>query len=479
MRAQDSLQLRIVHYYLVDHSVGYLSWNSVSTADTYQVFRHYPDEDRYTLCAATPDTHFTDTLHRVICGDTVGYYVGVITPDTTIHSDTVGIYYQDNLPTTPCRLRVATIDTTSGRILLTWYPSPDTDVMGYYICMGSPCRDFDTVWGRLNTQYLCPDTLSDSIEYSFRVLAFDSCFQASPLTPYYHNPVLHIEAPSCSRDMHFSWNRYINMPDSVVSYCVCYSIAGSDTVHRYCTPPEGPYDFDTTISALEIGAVTAWLEVLGRSASLKSVTRPRTFHFEYGDTADYLSVREAVYDETIPAITVTLAVDSTYRGDEYYLLRSSDADTLFRRVATLPGSDFVGGRGLYVDRDIKRTVERYTYLLEAPDICHQRTTRSDTLSVTLPPVGEITAFFPNCIIYNHPEVGSFCPVYLSPLADGYSLEIFSRWGNQVFHTDRLGDCWDGTSEGEPLPQGAYVYLARCKHADGSVKLYKGTVLLLK
>ena len=42
------------------------------------------------------------------------------------------------------------------------------------------------------------------------------------------------------------------------------------------------------------------------------------------------------------------------------------------------------------------------------------------------------------------------------------------------------DRWDGpTRTGKLLPQGAYVYQARCHHADGTTKTYTGTVLLLR
>jgi len=39
----------------------------------------------------------------------------------------------------------------------------------------------------------------------------------------------------------------------------------------------------------------------------------------------------------------------------------------------------------------------------------------------------------------------------------FRLSIFDRWGGQVFHTEDIGQGWDGTKSGKPCPEGAYVY----------------------
>ena len=193
--AQDSLSLRFVHAVALNHHIADLSWNSIPNARQYTIYRHFPNQSGFDAVATLPDTHFVDTLHRVICADTVRYFVRLSDTSAVLSTDTVGIFFQDDVPTAPCSLRLCSVDTALGQIRLSWYPSPDTDVMGYYICIGSPCRDFDTVWGRLNTSYLCPPEFTAS-ENSFRILAFDSCYQASsprtiitPCSPFRLPPV--------------------------------------------------------------------------------------------------------------------------------------------------------------------------------------------------------------------------------------------------------------------------------------------------
>ena len=468
MTAQDSL--RIARYYVASHQVGLLQWNALPGATDYSLYRQMPGQQGYSLRAVVTDTQYYDTLHRVVCGDTVGYYVVC----DSLVSDTVGIFYQDNLPTSPCTLHLATVDDALQRINLSWNPSPDTDVMGYYICMGNPCRDFDTVWGRMNTTYLCDNSVDCHTEHSFRILAFDSCFQASPLTPYYHNPVISLTAAPCSRTLHVAWNRYINMPDSVGRYIVWYRMHGDSTLyHKGFPAATGTFAYDLTVSNLDVKWVEACVTPVNSNDSLGASSAWERLVFDVGDTAAYARIATAVYDETLPSVELTFDVDSAFHGTEYRLMRASAADTAFELLTTLHST------APYSDLDINRTALRYIYRLEVPDLCRQRVVTSDTLGVDLPPVGDITAFFPNMIRPEDPENSRFCPLYFSPLAAGYSLDIYNRWGLHLWHTERLEDCWDGTHDGTPVPQGTYVFRAHVRHADGSDKTYFGNITVIR
>ena len=129
--------------------------------------------------------------------------------------------------------------------------------------------------------------------------------------------------------------------------------------------------------------------------------------------------------------------------------------------------------------DIHRSAGRYIYRLDVPDLCQQRVVSSDTVSVVLPETEPPAAYFPNIIRYGDPECGRFCPQYVSALAADYHLEIYTRWGERIFHTQNLSDCWDGTNvSGQPLPQGVYLYYVHCRHADGVSKYYRGTITLI-
>lgn len=479
---QDSL--RITRAAAVSHNVGTLAWNAVP-CHHYTLHRQFPDQTQFHLIASLPagDTVFLDTLHRVICADSVNYYVSAHTSDSLILcSDTVGLYYRDDVPTAPCSLRLCTVDTVSGQILLSWYPSPDTDVMGYYIVYGTPSRGLDTVWGRLNTSYLCPTDLTGPIvqsQYDFRILAFDSCYQASPLTPYYHNPLLQFTDPGCTRRFHCQWNEYINMPDGVGEYRLHYRLPGQSQDHIFSVSDVGNLTFDTVVANLSDSTVQIFLEVRNATDSLSAFSPIYTFVFPPILLPDRLEITHATFVETEPAVHLTLDIDAQYAGFEVLLFRRKSAQRELQLLARLPYS-FGMSQLSYIDHDVHRAEPYYVYQAVAADPCGLAETRSDTFRVDLPEVQDPGIFYPNVIIYGHPEAGLFCPRYTSVLESDYQLFIYNRFGCLVFHTTSLSDSWDGTSaDGTPLPQGTYVFVAYCRHADGSSKKYHGTVTLVR
>ena len=61
----------------------------------------------------------------------------------------------------------------------------------------------------------------------------------------------------------------------------------------------------------------------------------------------------------------------------------------------------------------------------------------------------------------------------------FELEIYNRWGFIVWSTTDLGTPWDGTHDGEPVPQGAYVYKWFLEDIHGDRKSGIGTVTLIR
>ena len=65
----------------------------------------------------------------------------------------------------------------------------------------------------------------------------------------------------------------------------------------------------------------------------------------------------------------------------------------------------------------------------------------------------------------------YIPTVFSPDGDGTNdlfyvkgqnighlcLEVYNRWGQEVFSAPTLGDRWDGSYRGEACPMGTYVY----------------------
>jgi gliding motility-associated-like protein len=62
----------------------------------------------------------------------------------------------------------------------------------------------------------------------------------------------------------------------------------------------------------------------------------------------------------------------------------------------------------------------------------------------------------------------------------FEMEIYDRWGQQLFMSDKLnGRGWDGTYKGQPMPFGVYVYIIRVSFANGVTENYSGNVTLIR
>lgn len=59
------------------------------------------------------------------------------------------------------------------------------------------------------------------------------------------------------------------------------------------------------------------------------------------------------------------------------------------------------------------------------------------------------------------------------------LKIYNRWGQLIFETTSQSKGWDGTFNGEPQPIEAYGYVLSVSFIDGSTKLLKGNITLLR
>lgn len=61
----------------------------------------------------------------------------------------------------------------------------------------------------------------------------------------------------------------------------------------------------------------------------------------------------------------------------------------------------------------------------------------------------------------------------------FRLVVFNRGGRQVFSSSDITTPWDATFDGSPVPQGAYVWVARFRDAEGVVRQEKGTVTVVR
>jgi gliding motility-associated-like protein len=77
------------------------------------------------------------------------------------------------------------------------------------------------------------------------------------------------------------------------------------------------------------------------------------------------------------------------------------------------------------------------------------------------------------------ENNLFFPVISFADTSNYTLNIFSRWGDYVFETDKLSDKWDGQMNGDYVHENAYVYYITVKDGRGVLHERRGLITVLK
>ncbi len=72
----------------------------------------------------------------------------------------------------------------------------------------------------------------------------------------------------------------------------------------------------------------------------------------------------------------------------------------------------------------------------------------------------------------------FRPIALGILSI-QSFQIYTRWGELIFETSKIGEGWDGKYKGYPQPPATYIWQARATNYKGEKIFRKGTVILVR
>ncbi|MCB0737373.1 MAG: gliding motility-associated C-terminal domain-containing protein, partial [Bacteroidetes bacterium] len=86
-------------------------------------------------------------------------------------------------------------------------------------------------------------------------------------------------------------------------------------------------------------------------------------------------------------------------------------------------------------------------------------------------------FIPNAFT---PNGDAFNPEFIAKgtKIENFEMRIFARNGQLVFYSNNLEDGWDGSSNGQPLPLGKYLYIIEVE-IEGETQKHAGTIHLIK
>lgn len=341
-----------------------LSWLSIAGDVSYELYRRMPGEESFSPLLITRDTVCRDSLHITLCGDTVDYQVRTVLGDTSFLSNPKHLFFVDLLPTTACALKVLSVNPQTGSIELHWLPSPDADIMGYFLCEGYPCMDFDTVWGQWSTDYVCPQ-LSTQEVHRFRISAFDSCFTASTYTDVMCNMVLSHEVDACAFQIMLHWTPYEGMPGGVDRYRVVWFgtdgsehnlavVGGAATCEAVIVPPVSEGSFSIAVVAEDA------------SRELRSYSNRDTIDMNDLRLQQHMVLLGASVCDDDESVLLMMQVDEATPQEHYRLYRVA-AGGKKQAVATLSATSV--GQQTYIDRSAHPASSSYLYSLEPDDDC--------------------------------------------------------------------------------------------------------------
>jgi gliding motility-associated-like protein len=94
-------------------------------------------------------------------------------------------------------------------------------------------------------------------------------------------------------------------------------------------------------------------------------------------------------------------------------------------------------------------------------------------------------YIPNVFSPNGDGINDFFTIHgRFNLTNIASMQIFDRWGNQLFENKDMtpGDeslGWDGTFDKEPVQSGVYVYVAELVYEDGYSETVAGSITIVR
>tara|TARA_R110002049_G_scaffold20846_10_gene76627 strand:+ start:793 stop:1263 length:471 start_codon:yes stop_codon:yes gene_type:complete len=108
----------------------------------------------------------------------------------------------------------------------------------------------------------------------------------------------------------------------------------------------------------------------------------------------------------------------------------------------------------------------------------EATDRVESISNVVELIKPTTAYLPNAFTPDQDGTNDRFGVVGINVAE-YQLKIFNRWGELIFESSDIANKWDGTHNGNLVPDGVYVYTLFAKELTTGKRITKtGTVTLL-
>jgi gliding motility-associated-like protein len=115
----------------------------------------------------------------------------------------------------------------------------------------------------------------------------------------------------------------------------------------------------------------------------------------------------------------------------------------------------------------------YTVTASTPNGCNAR----DDIRIKAFPKAEV--FVPNAFTPNNDRLNDLFYPILVGIKELKQFSVFNRYGQLIFTTAKEGEGWNGTFNGQPQPQGVFVWMVEAIDFEGKVHKQKGNIYLIR
>ena len=206
---------------------------------------------------------------------------------------------------------------------------------------------------------------------------------------------------------------------------------------------------------------------------LRLEPREATIYYITTDYVDepHCSATDTLQVEPVPVVNARLQVSPSWLWNDNLTMTATDVgDTSWWREWYVNGvlQDEEGARLVYWADEGADSLR--VMLVNYSELC------SDTAYATVG-VRCQELWFPNVFTPDEATNNVFRGYGVN--IDQYDLQIYTKWGNRIYHTNNIEDVWDGTYNGVRSPVSAYVYKCTYVTYEGKKKVVVGTVTLLR
>jgi gliding motility-associated-like protein len=320
-----------------------LSWNPIAipaittSTGTYTIYQEFP-AGIWTAVGSTTALNFIDTIF--VCNQNLNYRIEIADSTGCISVSSIdGDLFQNIIvPVTPVIDTLSVDD--SNNALMSWNVNSSPDVEAYIIYRfnGSAWIPIDTVYGINNISYNYLLSDADLASEQYRIAAFDTCGNLSPMGAILNTIHLSSSPDICNRSVDLSWNAYPAIGTGLAGYRIYRSTISSIGPYLLMgTVPPGTLTFASTGLA---ASTTYYFKVEAFDASgTRTVSSNRINFYSAVPIPPMFAYLRKVSVVDPDRVDITCHIDVAASTLSYRIMRSLDTISAnYVQVGTVPAS---------------------------------------------------------------------------------------------------------------------------------------------